>query len=70
MDSPLPLRKLGGDRGDFPNRALDPPIFDTLGATFLPPLLFLVGVLAGAEGKLCPAVSVLMVEVADKGLAG
>lgn len=69
MDSPLPLRKLGGDKGDFPNRALD-PTFETLGATFLPPLLFLVGVLDGAEGKLCPAVSVLIVEVADKGLAG
>lgn len=46
------------------------PIVEARGAAFFPPLLLLDGVLIEAEGKLCPGVSVLMVELADKGLAG
>lgn len=38
---PLPLRKLGGDSGDFGSRPLPPPIFDALGFFRL---LFLDGI--------------------------
>ena len=39
---PLPLRKLGGDSGDFASRPLPPPIVDALDGFFK--LLFLEGI--------------------------
>jgi hypothetical protein len=67
-DSPLPLRKLGGVKGDLANSPL-PPTLDTLDAGFLM-LPRPVGVDLDTAANLSSNAPLLGVELADKGLGG
>lgn len=69
-DSPVPLSRLGGDKGDLGKSPRPPPTLDTL-LGFLR-LLARAGDAVGLLGadNLCPSESLLGVALADSGLGG